>query len=168
MFTGRTFWGWLTETTFIAWERGFVIAAVLASVLGMALLEQLLHEVKTVVLARLAFVTYFVAAIVLIGAEAAFIDGRPFVSSQLILVVVLACLGQAVFGLALVRSPLVAPWAGWTTSVWNLGALVVLVLFSPQNMYYPAIHFVGPLIIGIALLAHRRTARSRATEPESR
>jgi hypothetical protein len=52
----------------------------------------------------------------------------------------------------LLQTGLVANWAGWATIVWSIGALVVLSLFSPKDMYYPALHHVAPLIIGIALL----------------
>lgn len=155
MFTGRTFWGWPASGTYIAWERGFVIAAVLVSVGGFALLEHLLREAGEAILPRLAFVTYLVGAVVLISAEAAFIDNRAFVNSQLVLFIVLACLAQASYGLALVLSGLVTAWAGWATIAWNVGALALLALLSPRNMYYPAVHVVAPVILGVALLARR-------------
>ncbi|KRE22392.1 hypothetical protein ASG80_10720 [Agromyces sp. Soil535] len=155
MYTGRTFWGWPANFGYIAWERGFVIAAVLVSVLGLALLEQLLRDAGAVILPRLAFVTYLVGAIVLISAEAFVIAGRGYLEPQIVLFVVLACLAQAAYGVALVQSRLVAAWVGWLTIAWNVGALGILALLFP-NVYYPVLHFIAPVIIGIALLLPRR------------
>jgi len=156
MYTGSTYAGWPANGAYITWERGFVIAAVLVSVLGLALLEQLLRDAGTVVLPRLAFVTYLVGAVVLIAAEAFVISGRGWVASQVVVFVVLACLAQAAYGVALLQSGLVAAWAGWSTIIWNVGILAVLLLSG--LIYVPLVHFVAPLIIGIALLSRRRAS----------
>jgi len=157
MYTGRTFWSWPANFGYIAWERGFVIAAVLVSVLGLALLEQLLRDAGAVILPRLAFVTYLVGATVLISAEAFVIAGRGYLEPQIVLFVVLACLAQAAYGVALVQTGLVAAWVGWLTIAWNVGVLGLLALLFP-NVYYPVLHFIAPLIIGIALLPRRYQA----------
>lgn len=165
MFTGRTYWGWPATNAFIAWERSIVIASVLMSVLGFAVLELLLRSAGTVVLPRLAFVTYLVGATVLISAESSLIGGRPYVYAQIVTWMGMAFLAQTAFGVALVRTRLVPSWAGWSTIVWNLGIFAVLAAFSPSNMYYPAVHFVAPVIIGIALL---RRSGSMSERPRSR
>jgi hypothetical protein len=67
--------------------------------------------------------------------------------------VVLALLAQAAFGGALLQTGLVAAWAGWATLIWNLGYLLIILIVRPREVYYPAIHCVAPLIIGITLLA---------------
>jgi hypothetical protein len=36
--------------------------------------------------------------------------------------------------------------------LWNVAFLVVLPLTSPRDMYYPILHHVVPLLIGMALL----------------
>jgi len=154
MYTGNTYSGWPANGAYITWERGFVIAAVLVSVLGLALLEQLLRDAGTVVLPRLAFVTYLVGAVVLIAAEAFVISGRGWVASLVVVFVVLACLGQAAYGVALLQSRLVAAWVGWSTIIWNVGILAVLLVSG--LIYVPLVHFVAPLIIGIALLSRHR------------
>jgi hypothetical protein len=165
MFTGRTYWGWPATGAFIAWERSIVIVSVLMSVLGFATLELMLRSAGSVILPRLAFVTYLVGATVLISAESALIGGRPHVYAQIVTWMVAAFLAQAIFGVALVRSVLVPSWAGWSTVVWNLGIFALLAAFSPSDMYYPVVHFVAPIIIGIALL---RRSGSRSEGPRSR
>ena len=67
-------------------------------------------------------------------------------------VVCLAFVGQALFGASILRSGLLPGWVGWTTIVWNLAWLVILPIARPQDVYYPWLHYVAPLIIGIALL----------------
>jgi hypothetical protein len=66
--------------------------------------------------------------------------------------IVLAFVGQAVFGAALLRTGLLPGWVGWATILWNLGWLVILPIARPADMYYPWLHYVAPLLIGIALL----------------
>jgi len=47
---------------------------------------------------------------------------------------------------------LVAAWIGWVTILWNIAWLVVLTLFARRDIYFPVLHHVMPLVIGIALL----------------
>jgi hypothetical protein len=42
---------------------------------------------------------------------------------------------------------------GWATVIWSLAWLIILPIARPKDMYYPWLHYVAPLIIGIALLA---------------
>lgn len=152
MYTGRTFWAWLANGAYIAWERGFVIAGALVSVGGFALLELLLREARAVIIPRLAFVTYFAGAVVLISAEASNMFGRGLGAAQATLFVVLAIVAQVGFGVALIVSLIVPTWIGWVVIVWNVGVGILLFALTPGNVYIPFVHFVGPLMIGIALL----------------
>lgn len=131
-FTARTIWKWPSAQTdlHMRWERVLAVTACLIMVLGFVLLEGLLREAGDRVIARLA------VAIMLISAA-----------------VVLAFLAQAAFGAALLRTGLVARWAGWATILWNIGLLVVMPIASPRDIYFPWLHYVAPLLIGIALLA---------------
>lgn len=52
-------------------------------------------------------------------------------------------------------SGLLPAWVGWTMVAWNIGWLIVLPIFTPSNMYYPFVHFLPWLLIGIALLVAR-------------
>ena len=154
LFTGRAMWKWPIGQTpvYLRWERGLVVAALLVSVLGLVLLEQLLRAAGDSTLALLALVTYLIGATVLIAAEMTYLHNREWVYPQVVLYVVLAFLAQAAFGVALLQASLVAPWVGWFTIGWNLILLGVLAIASPRNMYFPALHHVAPLLIGIALL----------------
>jgi hypothetical protein len=153
LFTGRVFLKWqIEEKSFLVWERSFIIAAVLATVLGLALLEDMLHTAGDSVLARIGMITYLFGAVIVVVAETTTLSGRSAVDSQIVLYVLLAFLAQAAFGVALLRTGLVAGWAGWATLIWNLGWLLVMVLVRPDDIYYPVLHHVAPLLIGIALL----------------
>ncbi|MCC6616311.1 MAG: hypothetical protein IT320_22755 [Anaerolineae bacterium] len=157
LFTGRAIWKWPIGQTpaYLRWERGFVVAALLVNLLGLALLEDMLRTAGEPILSRMALVTYALGAAVVLVAEMTYLHNREWIYPQIVLHVVLAFLAQAVLGAALLQTGLVAAWAGWATILWNLGWLVVLTLASPRNMYFPVLHHVAPLIIGIALLAGR-------------
>jgi hypothetical protein len=155
LYTGRAIWKWPAGQTprYVRWERSFVIAAVLATVLGLVLLEDMLNRAGDSGLARIGTVTYGFGAVVVVVAETSFIGGREWVYPQVVLYVVLAFLAQAALGVSLLQTGLLAKWVGWTIIIWNLGWLVALPILSPRDIYYPALHHFGPLIIGIALLA---------------
>ncbi|MEZ4621210.1 MAG: hypothetical protein R2867_37705 [Caldilineaceae bacterium] len=128
------------------------MAAVVVTVLGLALLEGQLRAAGDTVVAPLGLVTYLLAATVVIAAETTFLNTGQFVDPQIIVYIVLAFLAQAAFGISLLRTELLADWVGWATILWNLGWLVVLPLVSPRDFYYPVLHHTAPLLIGIALL----------------
>ena len=154
LYAGRAMWNWQIEelSSYVIWERGFVITAVLATVLGLALLEDMLRATGDSFMARLGIVAYLLGAGVVLVAETAYVGKRDWIYPQIVLYVVIAFLAQAAFGVALLQTGLVAGWAGWATVIWNLAWLVVLLIFSPRNVYFPVLHHVAPLIIGIALL----------------
>jgi hypothetical protein len=155
LYTGRAIWQWPVGQTslFLLWERGFVIAAVMATVLGLVLLERLLNAAGASAIAELGMVMYTFGAVIVVAAETAFMGGREWVYPQVVLYIILAFLAQAAFGVALVQTGLVAKWVGWTVIIWNLAWPIALRLFSPRDIYFPVLHHVAPLIIGIALLA---------------
>lgn len=154
LYTGRAIWKWPVSETigYLRWERGFVMAAVVVTVLGLMLLEDLLRNAGDMVFARLGLVTYLLGAPVVLVAETTFLYTGQFVYSQIVVYVVLAFLAQAAFGVSLLRTGLLAPWAGWATILWNLGWLIVLPLFSPRDIYFSVLHHTAPFLIGITLL----------------
>jgi hypothetical protein len=152
LFKGRAFWGWMIDNSHMSWERGFIIAAVLATVLGLALLEDLLRIAGDSGFARLGMLAYLVGAIVVVVTETAYLDKRDWIYPQIVVYVVLAFLAQAAFGASLLQTGLVAAWAGWATVIWNVGWLLVMLIVRPNDIYFPVLHHVAPLIIGIALL----------------
>jgi hypothetical protein len=153
IFTGRAFWRWSINVSHMNWERGFIIAAVLATVLGLALLEDLLRIAGDSSIARLGMMAYLVGAVVVVVAETASLGGGKFVYPQIVLYVILPFLAQAAFGAALLQTELVAAWAGWTTVTWNVGWLLIMLIVRPNDIYFPVVHHVAPLVIGIALFA---------------
>jgi hypothetical protein len=128
-----------------------VIVALLVSVLGFVLLENLLGTAGDSIISRLALVIYLIGAVVIVVAETAYLGNGEWSAPQVVPHVVVAFLAQGAFGVALLRSGIVPGWAGWVTIVWNLAWLVALIVFSPRDIYYPALHHIAPLIIGIAL-----------------
>lgn len=69
----------------------------------------------------------------------------------IVIYVVMAFLAQAFIGGAWLQGGLAA-WIGWATIVWNLAWLIVLPIFSRRDIYFPVLHSVMPLVMGIALL----------------
>ncbi|MBI5931304.1 MAG: hypothetical protein HY862_18500 [Chloroflexi bacterium] len=154
LFTGRAIWKWPIGQTpvYLRWERSFVVTALIVNVLGLVILEGLLSAAGDTIIARLALVSYLMSAVVVLVAEMSYLHNRDWAYPQIVLHVVIAFLSQAAFGAALLQTGLVASWVGWVTIVWNVAWLVVLAIASPSNMYFPALHHVAPLFIGISLL----------------
>lgn len=154
LFTGRAFLKWqIAETSsHLTWERSLVITAVLTTIFGLALLEDLLRAAGEPLLSRLGMIAYLLGAVVVVVAETAHLSKRDWMYPQIVLYVVLAFLAQAAFGASLLQTGLVAGWAGWATILWNLGWLLVMLIVRPRDIYYPVLHHVAPLLIGIALL----------------
>jgi|GEM_PF-1236142 hypothetical protein len=155
LFAGRAFLGWQIEETssHLIWERGCIITAIVATTLGLVLLGDMLRTAGDTFMGMLGVVAFGFGAVVVVVAETAYISKRDWLYSQVVLYVVLAFLAQAAIGAALLQATLVAGWVGWVTIVWNLAWLVLLLIFSRRNVYFPVLHHVAPLIIGIALLA---------------
>lgn len=157
LFTIRVIWGLPMGGTpaYYRWERGFVIAALLIAVLGLTLLKGILENVGDSILAPMGLVLFFAAAVLAVVAETVSLNRQEIIYPTIVVFVILAFLGQAFFGLALLRTGLLPAWVGWTTVIWNLAWLVILPINRPQDMYYPWLHYVVPLLIGIALLIKR-------------
>lgn len=154
LFAGRAFLKWQIDETssHLIWERGFVIGGVVATVLGLGLLEDMLHAAGEPVLSRLGMVTYLFGAVVVVVTETAYLGKGDWIYPQIVLYVILAFLAQAAFGASLLQTGLVDGWVGWMTILWNLGCLLIMLVVHPRDIYYPVLHHVAPLIIGIALL----------------
>ncbi len=138
---------------YFVWERGFVLAAVAITAIGFVLLAGALQNTAGRVLAMIGATAYLFGGILLVVAEALQLTleyGKLY--DLIVIYVVMAFLAQAVFGGALLQSGLVATWIGWATIVWNIAWLVALPVLSPRDIYFPVLHHVMPLVIGIALL----------------
>lgn len=154
LYTGRAIWKWPAGQThrYYLWERGFVIAALLVAVLGLNLLERILEAAGDKILAPSGFVLLLIGAGMVIFAESFSISRQDWLYAPIVTFVTLAFLAQAAFGAGLLLTGLLPAWVGWTTIIWNLGWLVVLPIARPKDMYYPWLHYVAPLLIGIGLL----------------
>jgi hypothetical protein len=117
------------------------------------LLEGVLHETGGHVLARVGASTYFFGAVLLVAAEALQLPlGYDANYPLIVIYVLLALLGQAAIGVAWLQSTLVPSWIGWVTLIWNIGGLVLLPTIMPGDMYFPILHHLMPLLMGITLL----------------
>jgi hypothetical protein len=153
LFTARAIWNWPVGQTavYLRWERGVVIAAFLISLLGFGLVEKMLSAAGDIGIARMALLIYLISAGVMVVAETNYLNGQ-WSYPQIVAHVVLAFLAQAAFGLALLQTGLLPGWVAWASILWNLGCLVILPILMPQDMYFPWLHYVAPLLIGISLL----------------
>ena len=153
------------SSEYYQWERGLFIAAVVLAAIGFVLLEDHLHTSDGRVLARIGATTYVIAAILGVVAEALDLSGTGRRLYPLIVVhVVLGFLGQAAIGGALRQARLLAPWIGWATIVWNLAWLVVLPVTTPRDIYFPILHALMPLLIGVPLLWRPAVSQSIAQQ----
>ena len=146
---------------YYVWERSFVLTAVALTAVGFVLLADHPDLGAGRVLARAGAAGYLFGGVVGVVAETPELAGAAVRLYPLLVVyVVVAFLAQAAIGGGLRQGDLLAPWVGWTTIVWSLGALGTVVVFTPSDVYYPVAHHVAPLLIGGALVW--RTARPRA------
>jgi hypothetical protein len=134
------------------WERGSILTAVVLTAIGLVLLEGVLHETSGRVLARIGASAYFFGAILLVSAEAMRLPQGQASYPLIVIYVLLAFLGQAAIGAALLQSALLPAWIGWTTLVWNVGWLVALPIATPGDIYFPVLHHLMPLLIGVPML----------------
>ena len=74
---------------------------------------------------------------------------------MIVVYVTLAFVSQAAIGCALAMSDLVPRWIGWATAVWNVAWLAFLVLATPWDVYFPVLHLIMPVFIGVALILRR-------------
>jgi len=154
LYASKAIWKWTTgkRPVYLYWERGLVIAAVVVVVLGWGLLERTLEAAGDTILAPLGLITLLISAVLVLVAETYNLSKQEWLYAPIVVSVVLAFLAQAVFGAALLQTGLLPGWVGWATIIWNLTWLVLLPIFRPRDIYYPWLHYVAPLLIGIALL----------------
>ena len=155
LFTIRGIWKWQIQdaASHLRWERGLVIVATLFTVLGLALLQDMMRTGGDSFLAWLGMVAYLFGAVILVVAETAYLNNGEWNYEQVVFYVVLAFLAETALGASLLQTGLVAAWVGWFTIIWNLGWLLVMLVVRPKDIYFPVLHYVAPIVIGVALLA---------------
>jgi hypothetical protein len=154
LYTGRAIWKWPagSRSTFLIWERSFVMAAVLIATLGFMLLDRLLEAAGDQILAPAGVVIFLVGAVLVMVAETFFLSRQEWVYAPIVVYIFLSFLAQAIFGFAILRTNLLPGWVGWTAILWCLGWMIALPIARPKDMYYPWLYYVVPLLIGITLL----------------
>jgi hypothetical protein len=139
---------------YLALERGFVMAAAVIAALGLALLATTVGQVHATAIlpVRVAAAVYAVGVILLLVGELRTLHSGRFPYALIVAYVVLAFLTQAAFGVILLRTGFLPAWIGWVALSWNIAWLILLLILTPGNIYFPVLHHMIPLIVGISLL----------------
>jgi hypothetical protein len=146
--------------SYIIWERGLIAAAAVTILLGFVLLAAALRAAGERQFSWIGLSTLTLGTALTLFAEWLIVSGRVWDAQAgmewLLLAwgfVALIFVGQAAYGVALLRATLLPRWIGWVLISWNLGWLaVVVVVFSARGPYYPVLFYIGPLLLGIVLL----------------
>jgi len=134
-------------------ERNSILSGVVVTAIGFMLLEGAFQNTDGAILANIGAIAFFFGGVLVVAAEALMPTvGYEKVYGLIVIYVVIAFLAQAVIGWAMIQSGLLAAWIGWVTILWNVVWLIILSLFSRRDMYFPILHYVMPLVMGIALL----------------
>ncbi len=154
LFTGRAILKWpaAQSQVYLIWERSLVMAGFVVSALGFLLLSRLLETAGDGVLAPIGLAIFLIGTVLVLAAETFALSRQEWIYAPIVAFVVLAFVGQAVFGASILRTGLLPGWVGWATIVWNLAWLVILPIARPKDVYYPWLHHVAPVLIGIWLL----------------
>jgi hypothetical protein len=142
---------------YFQWERGLVLSGFIGIGLGLAGLNRLLQQAGDPLLSDIGLTAYVLGAGLLILVEVAGLSaaGLPekLTGTLTRTFVILSFVGQAAFGAALLQTALLPSWVGWTTVIWNLAWLAVML--GARDPYYPFMHMQLPLLAGLWLLANR-------------
>jgi hypothetical protein len=139
--------------THYAWERTFIAAWVVLSAVGFVLLQETMQNGPGQILAVAGSAAYFFGSVLLATAEILSpAEGYGKIYRLAAGYVIIAFLAQAVLGVAMLQSGLLGAWIGWASIVWNIAWLVILPLISPRDIYFPILHSLMPLVVGVALL----------------
>lgn len=136
-----------------AWERSFIATWVILSAVGFVLLQESLRNSPGQILAVTGAAAYFFGSILLAAAEIL----SPAIGYEKIFrlaagYVMIAYMAQAILGVAILQSGMLAAWIGWASIVWNIAWLVILPLVSGRDIYFPILHSIMPLVVGIVML----------------
>ena len=153
-FRGGASGGLPPSIVYYAWERILILSAVVPTVVGFYLLTVTFKNPNAIILAKIGATTLFFGGVLVVTAEALSLTiGYEKVIYLLDVYVVLACLSQALIGIALLMSGMLPTWIGWTTILINIIGLTLLLIFSRQDLYFPNLHHFAPILIGFGLVS---------------
>jgi hypothetical protein len=111
---------------------------------------------------------FVVGALIAAVAEVSLLTGQFTVTSVIgVFFASSLFVGEALIGAGLLRSGLLSTGVAWTVMVWNVLWLATLLVISREDMYYPGLHYLPLLLIGIPLVDRRRRESTRQI-PEDR
>jgi hypothetical protein len=141
---------------YYAVERTFILSAVIPTVIGFILLSGHFQDQQASILAKIGATGFMFGGVLVVAGEALGLTlGYEKVVELFKVYVIVACLSQIAIGTAFLLSGFPAPWVGWTTILVNASGLAVLLIFSRDDLYFPILHHIAPLLIGISLLFSR-------------
>jgi hypothetical protein len=166
LFIGQENTGWFDAP--FALQRSLILASWLVAATGAVLLAGVRPSDRASALLVAGVEFFVVGALIAAVAEVSLLT-REFTVASVIGVVFASSLfvGEALIGAGLLRSGLVSTWVAWTVMVWNVLWLVTLLVISREDMYYPGLHYIPLLLIGIPLVDRRRRESLRQI-PEDR
>ena len=134
-------------------ERSSILSGVVLTAIGFVLLQSVFQNTAGTGLMNIGATAFFFGGVLGVAAEALMLTlGYEKVYGLIVSYVVIAFLAEAAIGAAMIQSGLLAAPIGWVTILWNIASLIGLALFSRRDMYFPILHYVMPLVIGLALL----------------
>ena len=152
LFIGRENTGWFDEYDL---ERAFILGSWLVAAAAAVLLAGVRDRVRRPTPLVVGIALFAVGALGAAIAEVSLLFpefrltslwGVGFAS--------LLFVGEALIGAGLLDGGLVPTWVAWTVTVWNVFWLVTLVIISRDDMYYPGLHYIPLLLIGVPLTRH--------------
>lgn len=154
MFIGRENTGWFGDYDL---ERAFILSSWLVVAAGAALLTSAGRLTpRPALLATGGILTVAGALLGVIAEWSLLSDQFRLTSVWGVVLASLLFLGEAFIAAGLLKGGLVANWIAWVVIVWNVLWLVTLLLISREDMYYPGLHYIPLLLIGIPLVRRRR------------
>lgn len=134
-------------------ERGVIGLAAVLNAVELLLLSEHLASSSGGAWARTGAYVLLIGTILLLNAEALGLSQPANTCPLIVAYVYLALLGQAAVGLGITLSGELPAPLGWATFAWNLAWLAILPLATPGDVYFPVLHHLMPLAIGVSLLA---------------
>ncbi len=156
LFIARENTGWFDAP--FALQRWLILASWLVAAAGAVFLAGVRPRVQPSALLVMGVVLFALGGLIAAVAELSLLT-RAFTVTSTWGVVFASSLfvGEALIGVGLLRSGPVPPWVARTVIGWNMLWLVTLLLISREDMYYPGLHYIPLLLIGIPLVRrHQR------------